>query len=85
MRKTLSVIVRYAGLALGLAAGGALIALMWPDVMGDLENTRALRHIFGMFTGAIVLAFLVSWPFFWAADKLSPPSDSDSADIGTSA
>jgi hypothetical protein len=38
-----------------------------------------------MFTAAIVLAFLVSWPFFWAADKLSPPSDSDSADIGTSA
>jgi hypothetical protein len=33
-----------------------------------------------MFTGGIVLALLIGWPFFRAADKLSPPSDSDSAD-----
>ena len=83
MRQALSFIVRYAGLALGLAASGILIALMWPDVMGDLDNTRALRHIFGMFTFAIVLVWLVSWPFCWAADKLSPESDSDRADIGS--
>jgi hypothetical protein len=74
MRQALSFILRYAGLALGLAAGGILIALMWPEVMGDLENSKALRHIFGMFTGGIVLAYLISWPFCWAADKLSPQS-----------
>jgi hypothetical protein len=84
MRLALSIILRYAGLALGVTAGGILIALMWPDVMGDLQNTKALRHIFGMFTFGIVLAWLVSWPFLWVADKLSPEGDSDSADIGTS-
>ena len=83
MRQMLSSVLRLTGWVLGLAAGGILIALMWPDVMGDLQNTKALRHIFGMFTLAIVLAWLVSWPFCWAADKLS--SESDSADIGTSA
>jgi hypothetical protein len=31
-----------------------------------------------------VLAWLVSWPFFRMADKLSREGDSDSADIGTS-
>jgi hypothetical protein len=84
MRLALSIILRYAGLAFGLAAGGILIALMWPEVMGDLQNTKALRHIFGMFTFGIVLAGLVGWPFFWLADRLSPEGDSDSADIGTS-
>jgi hypothetical protein len=70
--------------ALGVTAGGTLTALMWPDVMGDLQNAKALRHIFGMFTFGIVLAWLVSWPFCWVADKLSGEGDSDSADIGTS-
>ena len=83
MRQMLSSVLRLTGWALGLAAGGILIALMWPDVMGDLQNTKALRHIFGMFTFAIVLVWLVSWPFCWAADKLSPESGSDRADIGS--
>jgi hypothetical protein len=85
MRLVLSILLRYAGVALGLAAGGILIALMWPDVMGDLYSAKALRHIVGMFTGGIVLAWLVGWPFFWVAGKLSPEGDGDSADIGTSA
>jgi hypothetical protein len=84
MRLALSIILRYAGFAFGLAAGGILLALMWPDVMGDLQNTKALRHIFGMFSFAIVLAWLVSWPFLRVADRLSPEGDSESADIGTS-
>jgi hypothetical protein len=37
-----------------------------------------------MFTAGIVLAFVVSWPFGWLADKLSPQSDSDRGDVGTS-
>jgi hypothetical protein len=84
MRLVLSIILRYAGLALGLGAGGLLIALMWPDVMGDLHSAKALRHIAGMFTGGIVLAWSVSWLFFRVADKLSPEGDNDSADVGTS-
>jgi hypothetical protein len=31
----------------------------------------------------IVLAYLISWPFGWVADKLSPESGSGSADVGT--
>jgi hypothetical protein len=84
MRLILSIILRYAGVALGLGAGGLLMALMWPDVMNDLYSAKALRHFVGMFTMGIVLAWLVSWPFFRMADKLSPEGDSDSADIGTS-
>jgi hypothetical protein len=84
MRLILSIILRYAGVALGLGAGGLLIALMWPDMMNDLYSAKALRHFVGMFTMGIVLAWLVSWPFFRMADKLSREGDSDSADIGTS-
>ena len=84
MRLILSIILRYAGVALGLGAGGLLIALMWPDMMNDLYSAKALRHFVGMFTMSIVLAWLVSWPFFRMADKLSPEGDSDGADVGTS-
>jgi hypothetical protein len=84
MRQILSTLLRLTGWALGLAAGGILIALMWPDVMSDLYSSKALRHVIGMFTGGIVLAWLVSWPFFWVAGKLSPEGDGDSADVGTS-
>jgi hypothetical protein len=82
MRQILSTALRLTGWALGLAAGGILIALMWPDVMND-HSAKALRHFAGMFTMGIVLAFLISWPFGWIADKLSPERGSDSADIGT--
>ena len=80
MRQTLATIFRLAGLALGLAAGGILIALMWPDMMNDQYSAKALRHFVGMFTMGIVLAFLIDWPFGWIADKLDPESGSDSAD-----
>jgi hypothetical protein len=83
MRQILSTVLRLTGWALGLAAGGILIALMWPDVMSDLYSSKALRHVVGMFTMGIVLAYLISWPFGWIADKLSPESGGDSADIGT--
>jgi hypothetical protein len=84
MRLVLSIMLRYAGLTLGLGAGGILIALMWPDMMNDLYSAKALKHFVGMFTGGIVLTWLVSWPFFRVANKLSPEGDSDRADIGTS-
>jgi hypothetical protein len=83
MRQILSTVLRLSGWALGLAAGGVLIALMWPDVTSDLYSSKALRHVVGMFTIGIVLAFLISWPFCWVADKLSPESGSGSADVGT--
>jgi hypothetical protein len=83
MRQILSTLLRLTGLALGLAAGGILIALMWPDVMSDLYSSKALRHVIGMFTMGILLAYVINWPFGWIADKLSPASGSDSADIGT--
>jgi hypothetical protein len=84
MRLVLSIMLRYAGLALGLGAGGILIALMWPDMVNDLYSAKALRHFAGMFTGGIVLAWLVGWPFFRVADRLSGEGDGDGADIGTS-
>jgi hypothetical protein len=72
MRQTLSTVLRLTGLALGLAAGGILIALIWPDMMNDLYSAKALRHFVGMFTMGIVLAYLIYWPFDWIADKLDP-------------
>jgi hypothetical protein len=83
MRQTLSTVLRLTGLALGLAAGGIFIALMWDDVMSDLYSSKALRHVTGMFTMGIVLAYLINWPFGWIADKFSPQGASDSAGIGT--
>jgi hypothetical protein len=82
MRQILSTVLRLTGLALGLAAGGIFIALMWDDVMSDLYSSKALRHVTGMFTMGIVLAYLINWPFGWIADKLSPQGASDSAGIG---
>jgi hypothetical protein len=82
MRDTVSTVFRYAGLALGLVAGGLLIALQWPDVTSDLHNVKAVRHIVGMFTGGIVLACIVGWPFWWAADRLSPGDETHGADAG---
>jgi hypothetical protein len=84
MQRTLPTVLRLGGLALGLAAGGILIALMWPDMMNDLYGAKSLRHFVGMFVMAIVLAGLVSWPFFRLADKFSPEGDSDRVDAGTS-
>jgi prepilin signal peptidase PulO-like enzyme (type II secretory pathway) len=85
MRQILSTILRLAGLALGVAAGGILIALMWPDTMNDLYGAKSLRHFVGMFVMGIVLAFLINWPFGWVADKLSAGSGDNaaSADIGS--
>jgi hypothetical protein len=83
MRQILSTVLRLSGLALGLAAGGILIALMWDDVMGDLYGSKALRHVTGMFTMGIVLAYFINWPFGWIADKLSARGASDSAGIET--
>jgi hypothetical protein len=74
MRQMLAIIFRLTGLALGLAAGSILIALMWLDMMNDLYSAKALRHFVGMFTMGIVLAFLINWPFGWIADKLDPES-----------
>jgi hypothetical protein len=84
MRRILSTIVRLTGLALGVAAGGIFVALMWPDMMNDLYSAKALRHFIGMFTMGIVLAYLINWPFGWVADKLSPQGDSNSADVENS-
>jgi hypothetical protein len=81
MRQILSTILRLTGLALGLAAGGLLIALMWPDMMNDLYGAKSLRHFVGMFVMGIVLGFLINWPFGWVADKLS--AGSSNADIGS--
>ena len=83
MRQILSTVLRQTGPALGLAAGGILIALMWDDVMNDLYSSKALRHVTGMFTMGVVLAYLINWPFGWIADKLSRQRASDSAGQGT--
>jgi hypothetical protein len=83
MRQILSTVLRLTGLALGVAAGGILIALMWHDVMSDLYSSKALRHVTGMFTMAVVLAYLINWPFGWIADKLSPQGASAGAGIET--
>jgi hypothetical protein len=83
MRQNLSTVLRLTGLALGLAAGGILIALMWHDVMSDLYSSKALRHVTGMFTMGVVLAYLINWPFGWIADKLSPQRAGDGAGLGT--
>jgi hypothetical protein len=83
MRQILSTVLRLTGLVLGLAAGGISIALMWDDVMSDLYSSKALRHVTGMFTMGIVLAYLINWPFGWIAGKLSPQGASDSAGIET--
>jgi hypothetical protein len=77
MRQTLSNILRIGGLALGIGAGVLVIALQWPDVMSDLHNIKADRHVFRMFTSGIMLASLIGWPFLWVADKLSPAPSSD--------
>jgi hypothetical protein len=78
--------LRFAGLALGLAAGGVLIALMWPDMMNDLYGAKSLQHWVGMFVMGVALVFLINWPFGWIADKLSAGSGNaaDRADIGSS-
>jgi hypothetical protein len=47
MRRVLSIIFRLTRVALGLAAGGVLIALLWPDMMGDLYSANSLRHFGG--------------------------------------
>lgn len=63
MRQTLSTVLRLAGLTIGLAAGGIFLALMWPDMMDDLSGAKSLRHFVGTFVMAIVLAWLINWPF----------------------
>jgi hypothetical protein len=78
MRQALSNILRIGGLALGIGAGVLVIALQWPDVMSDLHNAKADKHVFRMFTSGILLASLIGWPFLWVADKLSPERSSDS-------
>ena len=85
MWQTLSTVIRYTGLALGIAAGGVFVALMWPDMMNDLYGAKSLRHWVGMFVMGIVLAFLINWPFGWVADKLSSErgNAADRADIGS--
>ena len=83
MRQAFSTTFGLTGVVLGVAAGGLLIALQWSDVMGDLQSAKALRHIAGMFTSAILLAGLVGWPFWWLADKLSPEDSDEGADAAT--
>lgn len=83
MRRVLSTISRLAGVALGLAAGGILIALQWPDMMGDLYGANSFRHFIRMFISGILLGSLICWPFWWVADKLCPQEASDSADTAT--
>jgi hypothetical protein len=70
MRQTLATIFRLIGFALGLAAGGLLIALQWPDMMGDLYSANAFRHFARMFIVGILFGGLIAWPFLWLAEKL---------------
>jgi hypothetical protein len=72
MRKVLSTILRLTGFALGLAAAVLLIALQWPDVLGDLYGANSLRHFVRVFMSGMVLGTLICWPFWWVADKLFP-------------
>jgi hypothetical protein len=81
MRQILSTVLRLTGWVFGLAAGGILITLMWSDLMSDLYGSKALRHLVGMFTMGLVLAYLISWPFGWVTDKLSPESGGDSGTL----
>jgi hypothetical protein len=81
MRQTLATILRLIGVAPGLAAGGILIALQWPDVMGDLYSANALRHLIKTFILSFLFGALIAWPFWWIAGKLFPEGSGDNADI----
>jgi hypothetical protein len=80
MRRALATIFRLTGFALGLAAGGVLIALQWPDVMADLYSANSFRHFVRMFIGGILLGSLVCWPFWWVAGKILPEGCVDGDD-----
>jgi hypothetical protein len=85
MRQTLATILRLIGVALGLAAGGILIALQWPDMMGDLYSANALRHFVKMSIFSFLFGALIAWPFWWIAGKLFPEGSGDSANIAPEA
>jgi hypothetical protein len=85
MRQTLATIFRLTGFILGLAAGGVLIALQWPDMMADLYSANAFRHFIKMFIFSFLFGGLIGWPFWWVADKLFPEVSGDSADIAPEA
>jgi hypothetical protein len=85
MRQALSTILRLTGFVLGLAAGGILIALQWPDVTADLYSANAFRHFVRMFIVGILFGSLIAWPFWWVAGKLFPEGSGDSADIAPEA
>ena len=70
MRKTLSQLIIFAGVALGLAAAAGFVALIWPDI--DLYGSKALRAAGGTFVTAVLIAVAVSWPFLWLANKIFP-------------
>jgi hypothetical protein len=72
MRQSLATILRLIGVALGLAAGGILIALQWPDMMGDLYSANALRHFIKMFIFSFLFGALIAWPFLVDSRQIIP-------------
>jgi hypothetical protein len=70
VRKILSQLVTCAGIALGLAAAAAFVALIWPDL--DFYGNKALRTVGGAFTFTILIGAGVCWPFLWLAGKIFP-------------
>jgi hypothetical protein len=72
MRRALSTIFRLSGFVLGLAAAGLLIALQWSDVIGDLHNVKALRHIVLMFTSGMMFGGLIGWHLLVGGREIIP-------------
>jgi hypothetical protein len=83
MRRFLSIILKVAGLALGLGVVALLIALEWPDAASAADKTRLGRHILDVFWLDLLIGLAIGFPFLWLGDKLSPDGLDTSANAAT--
>ena len=68
MRRIVATIVTLSGVAIGAAAGGFCIYLMYPAEM----NAWELRHLGAGFTIGAFVWVIVAFPFAWLGDRIDP-------------
>jgi hypothetical protein len=72
MRRLLSIILKIAGLALGLGVVGVLIALEWPDAASSADHAMLGRHILDVVWLDLLIGLAFAFPFLWIGDRISP-------------
>lgn len=71
LRQILAIVVLAAGITAGAVIGFLWADLMWPAVAAD-NSRHALRALALDVIGAIVLWWLVVWPFAWLSKRIDP-------------